>query len=207
MYDWVTAHRARYEAPAVAEDDEEAEPESALVSTTSDVDLKKLPASPKKVLKTVTALGWTLLGAQESVVHYAVVLMASDGKKKADGTQALKGDVKTAEHDKKFLTLSVVDPTHQVGFVSTWIDGKFDHAISHDPVGFPREMFFDYKPSVSVVNARGKELALEEAARRDAEYNDGVSRIAKTHKMKATEFTAWLDDWLSLATDMKEDAA
>lgn len=203
-YDWMTAHRARYENTAPVDDDgegdEEAEPVSVLVSVTSDVDLtpEKLPPSPKKLMLTINALGWEILGAREAVVHYAAALMMNDGTVRKDGTKALKGEVKSPECDEKILHVSVVDPTHQIGFTVTWVNGRFDHAIGYDPVGFLRECYFNYKPKNYVIKALGKTRALESAERYDADYNDATSYLSKTHKMKATEFSTWLNDWLAV---------
>lgn len=164
-----------------------------VTSITDDVDRAKLPASPKKTLKTVTALGWDVLALRRTVTHHPAVLMQSDGK------TGLKGDVKTPERDMEHIFLTAADDTRQIAFEASWLDHKFEDAIVRDPLGIPVELFVDYAPSVERKKTLGVEYAVSQGEHRDYEYNDGVSHLAKTHYMKtSTELDAWLNDWLAV---------
>lgn len=204
--DWqqvMEGHHARYAAPADANDDDT--PKFTVTSSRMDVDPKTVSDSPKKTLKAVAALKWKVLGIQETITHHEPTLQMSDGKVKKDGSQALKGDVKTAAHDDTHIFITVTNPTRQVGFQASWVGGRFEGVTMHDPIGFPRELFCDYTPSAERKKTLGAKVAIELAEGYNFDYNDGVSRLAKTHYTTvAGEFTAWLDDWLNLATKNEE---
>ena len=176
--------RAQY---AVPEPEDEVEPFTVTESAT-EIGLADLGPSPKSICARAAALGWETT-IRRSVTHHEAVRLLNDGK------TGQKGDVKTAEHDRRHYFIASIDPTHRVGFTATWQgkgEGKsasFIDAIVIDPLGIPTELYGDYSKSPAELAARCDEL-----------YNDGMSFLDRRHLMSTSaEFVAWLDDWAELA--------
>ena len=168
-------------------------------SATDNVDLSKLSASPKGILKTVVVLRWEPHFVKTVTQHRRTYAQKDGTTVRKDGTKTLRGDLTAEAKTVDHLYLCAQDPSGKVGFRASWDDGKFTGAIVRDPYGIPTELFFDYTPDHLTVGARGKENATEISEDADRLYNDGLFYAPKQKAFaKAGEFTDWLDLWLKL---------
>lgn len=168
---------------------------------------ERLSAAPKKAYKAALALGMEI-GIRATLIYHPVEYMVGDGKQKKDGTQAMRGDVKKAETLEYRVEIVARRSEYRYGFHATWSDGGFVDAACNDrAVGFPREAWFDYKPIkppwVKGMVPSAYERMVEQAERvsnqRHVDYNDGQVFVWRAELFKsATDFLAWLTDWMVL---------
>lgn len=198
--------RARYAVaePEVGEDGEPLEEEPAFVVIDEPFGPLFIPRAARTILKKVVDLGWDVKLLQGTTTLHAPVYMAKDGKPKKDGTQSLRGDLKTAERTKTHLYLSAANIEKKIGFIATWEDGGWAGAIVRDPVGLPVELFADYEPNQYQKDHFGKDKAEYVGAMRSQEYNDVTWFVTKRKFVKpAAEFSEWLNDWLRIINPKK----
>lgn len=170
---------------------------SSIVSIKRSVDT--IPRTAVALRKRALALGWrtdTLC----SVVAEPDTFFVSGEK---------VGELKKAAHEETHHWLAARSPLAELGFLSHWVDGKWDHARVIDPVGQPIELYFEYKPIASLMARDPKETedswaqrvsrAKRMAEEQNADYNDGTQWIVKEYIIdSATEFKDWLSGWEEL---------
>lgn len=197
-------YRKRIEArdkPVELAEGEEAEAAWSIVGTNAEVDPSTLSLSPRGYHKKLVQLGWDIQITSVDI-HYADVLQMSDGKVKKDGSQVLKGEVRTPAHTDTTVFITSADKTRSVGLRASWTNGRFQSVLVRDPVGLPVEYYYDYTPRKAVIDTLGKDRAFARADKQNEAYNDGETHLENLKLMRtAGEFKDWLDDWMEQLID------
>lgn len=153
------------------------------------VDVTVLPISPKKVLKALEAAGFTVLPTQGHI-HVSPTL-------RINASEA--GEAGSILYDEKYVTwtrLIGYRTDVKVGFDATWADGQFQSVFIIDPMGMPKENYFDYSYDKNEIKAGANP---QRAKERGWDYNDGTDRIEHRFMLStSTGFFQWVDDYLRI---------
>ena len=153
------------------------------------VDVTGLPLSPKKVFKAAETMGFTVRPTQGHIyVSPTLRLAASEA-----------GEAGSILYDEKYVTwtrLIGYRADAKVAFDATWADGKFQSVFIIDPMGMPKENYFDYSYDKNEIKAGANP---QRAKERGWDYNDGTDRIEHRFMLStSTEFFQWVDDYLRI---------
>lgn len=163
----------------------------------------KIPPAAKKVISAAESMGFTV-ETREFQYHKDAVLWA-----KTEGDH-VAGTVRFPAKDLDGIQVIGYRTDSRLGFDVTYAGG-YEIAYVLDPVGRYRELFADYTFSDDEIKRRGytkKSDAEALAAQQDAEYNDGEQYKQYEWYIKgASEFYAWIDEWLKLLQSSHEPIA
>lgn len=200
-----------------------------LTRTVVGVDLSPSEAglgrSVRSVLDRLRDAGWERVGLHSSLVALSDEFYADDAQKKPgeEVPKHRKGELKKPAHEVRYWWLHAAHPPARVGLRASWKEGvtakggrsfTFESAICADPLGMPRELFFDYTPSANDLkqvkdepgwaHAQRVERTQYEARQRDLAYNTGTSRLERRPAFEAFgEFEAWLAEAIEITSRTK----
>ena len=209
----------------IAADDDDDVSAVTVTEGSQPIAVDALPASAKAIFAAATALGWVPRAWRTRTLHQATIFKSTTedhnagdirfpaksrrnyfltGKLPAGrlGFTALWSGIddlkmQQAWDDRPFMSalwLKAVpkDPAEQK-------TGGFLTATIFDPYGISVELKSDYQPSKYQSDTFGKIKANYTSEHRSYDYNDGaeVDQFSK-FVGNATEFTAWLDEWLTM---------
>lgn len=191
-------------AGEVDEDEDDVETAVIVTEESQAIDAAELPTSARAIFAAADALGWRPRAWRTRTLHEATLYKSMTEAHNA-------GDVRWPAKEKRNYFLTGKLPAGRLGFTATWtgVDdpkkpagqktGSFLCATVFDPYGIPVELQASYAPSKYQNDTFGETKAERTAGSRAYEYNDGEEVDQLSRFMgSATEFSAWLDEWLTM---------